>query len=361
MESNLGLIYPQNDMNGLSRTLFMTEVVAFAVSLVMSTLMAIIAGVTGGFEIGMYITLLTMAFAKYAYINKTIRRRGNDYKNSLNWDQVYATRLLVFFIYSQGLIYVGVFVAVILENLLNEVGLTGVIEISVPRSGLAQFLFYLYVVLIGPIIEEIVYRYVIITRLRKYGLRFSIIVSTVIFALVHGNIFQSIYVVPMGLLLGYVFAMTNSLGLVILLHILNNGSSVLLERLSTQALQGPIAQNAQFIYGVVMIVVAVILYFLGIERKMSKTDTGIEESTILLRTGDLPDDALQPIGDEIAESMATEEVTTKPFEYVEIKLYDPVEHPYKMYFTRRMTIVLLIFYILQMIYTFYAINGQMGI
>lgn len=83
----------------------------------------------------------------------------------------------------------------------------------------------LYVVVIGPIIEEMIFRGAILNRLARHGANFAIIVSALLFGLYHGILFQSFSAFFGGIIFGYV-ALRYSLKWAMLLHILNNAISV---------------------------------------------------------------------------------------------------------------------------------------
>ncbi len=79
----------------------------------------------------------------------------------------------------------------------------------------------LYVGIIGPIVEELVYRGFVMRALEKHGKVLAIVASSLFFGLMHANIPQSIFAVFSGLILGYA-AMRYSIVWSIALHILNN-------------------------------------------------------------------------------------------------------------------------------------------
>ena len=85
----------------------------------------------------------------------------------------------------------------------------------------------LYVVLFGPIIEEIIFRAGIMRYLERYGANFAIVISSLAFGLYHIILFQAIFAFFCGLILAYT-AGRFSLKWAMLLHILNNGISSVL-------------------------------------------------------------------------------------------------------------------------------------
>lgn len=80
---------------------------------------------------------------------------------------------------------------------------------------------WLYVGLIGPVFEEIVFRGVLLRALAPYGRNFAILTSAVMFGLYHGDFTQGLFAFVIGLLLGFV-AMEYSLLWSVALHVFNN-------------------------------------------------------------------------------------------------------------------------------------------
>ncbi|MGN0664943.1 MAG: lysostaphin resistance A-like protein [Huintestinicola sp.] len=91
-----------------------------------------------------------------------------------------------------------------------------------------NILVYLYVCLLGPIVEELVFRGVLLDGLCKYGNRFGIIMSSVLFGLMHENFIQCIPTICIGLVFASITVRTGSLIPSIAVHILNNSMSAFL-------------------------------------------------------------------------------------------------------------------------------------
>ncbi|MBQ7307705.1 MAG: CPBP family intramembrane metalloprotease [Clostridia bacterium] len=72
------------------------------------------------------------------------------------------------------------------------------------------------------ICEEVLFRGVCTNGLREKGKWFSIIVSAILFMVIHLGLSQSIYQVILGIIFAYVFYQTNSLWYSIIMHFLNN-------------------------------------------------------------------------------------------------------------------------------------------
>lgn len=77
--------------------------------------------------------------------------------------------------------------------------------------------------------EEFAFRGIIMGTLRKYGDSFAIIVSSLMFGAMHGNIVQIPFAFMLGLLFAFIDCKTNSLIPSIILHFLNNFYAVLMD------------------------------------------------------------------------------------------------------------------------------------
>lgn len=82
---------------------------------------------------------------------------------------------------------------------------------------------FLLIVIITPIYEEILYRGILFKGICKHYTPFvGIIISSILFAVMHFNIIQSAHALFLGILLAYIYHHTESLTITTLVHISNN-------------------------------------------------------------------------------------------------------------------------------------------
>ena len=93
-------------------------------------------------------------------------------------------------------------------------------------SDTTTFTGFLFIVVIGPFLEEWIFRGAIMRQLTPYGTNFAIVTQAVFFAFWHSNLYQGIFAFFVGLILGYV-ASTFSLKWSYALHATSNGMSFL--------------------------------------------------------------------------------------------------------------------------------------
>lgn len=79
------------------------------------------------------------------------------------------------------------------------------------------------------VLEEMVFRGYVLQALRPYGARTAVLVSSLLFALMHGNILQVPFALLVGLTLGYVVVQTNNIWLAVCIHFANNAMSSTLQ------------------------------------------------------------------------------------------------------------------------------------
>ncbi|MBP1755384.1 MAG: putative rane protein [Firmicutes bacterium] len=92
----------------------------------------------------------------------------------------------------------------------------------------------LYAALAAPIIEEIIFRKLLLNKLRKYGDIPAILLSAIAFGLFHMNVAQMFYATALGIIFAYVAIRTNSIRYNILLHILVNSMGVVIAPFATK-------------------------------------------------------------------------------------------------------------------------------
>ncbi len=96
----------------------------------------------------------------------------------------------------------------------------------------AQIVMMVFTTAIVPALcEEFLFRGAILSNLVPYGRGTAILFSSLLFGLMHQNIFQIIYTTVLGVVLGYVYVKTKSIWCCVLIHFFNNGSAVLQEAL----------------------------------------------------------------------------------------------------------------------------------
>ena len=90
-------------------------------------------------------------------------------------------------------------------------------------SGTSLPLAIVSVGIVGPIVEEVIFRGLIFYYFQKrYSVKTAIIVQAILFGVIHLNLAQASYAIIVGLFLGYAYVYTQSIWVPIIIHVVNN-------------------------------------------------------------------------------------------------------------------------------------------
>lgn len=140
-----------------------------------------------------------------------------------------------------ALMYISNFVGIILTAIIGALkgGLVQntLVNIASSISPLAAFL---YMVICAPVMEELIFRKLIVDRTVRYGQGVAVLVSGLMFGLFHGNLNQFIYAFGLGAFFAFVYVKTGNLKITIGLHMVINflGSIVSMAVLGLIDLEG---------------------------------------------------------------------------------------------------------------------------
>lgn len=113
-------------------------------------------------------------------------------------------------------------------------------------------LLILFVAIIGPIFEELIFRGYLLKKLRVYGDKTAIIYCAIAFGLFHTNVSQILFAGVIGAILAYVVVKTNNIKYSIIIHILVNLSSSIVTMLEIWG-----ADTIKTIYAIILTFVTI--------------------------------------------------------------------------------------------------------
>ena len=114
--------------------------------------------------------------------------------------------ITVLFVYIGS--FTGQLITIIITSIVGTVPIDPVVAIL---SGTDIFVSLIFVGIIGPVVEEYIFRKQIINHTRMYGEKRAVIFSAFVFALFHGNLSQMFYAFTLGLVFGYVYIKTDDI------------------------------------------------------------------------------------------------------------------------------------------------------
>ena len=114
----------------------------------------------------------------------------------------------------------------------------------------------IFSVLIPPVCEELIFRKLLLNRLRSLGDVSAVYLSALAFSLFHANFYQMIYAFALGIFFAVVVLLTGSIRDTILLHMLVNGMTTL-----GYAMEGEVFFTARWLVYLLCALLAIALYF----------------------------------------------------------------------------------------------------
>ncbi len=152
---------------------------------------------------------------------------------------------------------------------------TGFNEVADSLYGGSIIFEFIAMVIIAPLLEEILFRGIIFARLREYmSVKVAIVISALIFGIIHGNVVQGIYAFIIGICLAYIYERYNTLLAAVLFHMSANLISVIMTECEpvVRLISKALVYN---IIGVVCLVMGIIM-LISINRHIAK-DVSREE------------------------------------------------------------------------------------
>lgn len=127
------------------------------------------------------------------------------------------------FIMCIAIMYANNFIGVTLVSIIGSLKGSPVNNVVMDMASTADMrLTFVYMVLLAPVLEEFIFRKLIVDKTLKYGEGAAIVISGVMFGLFHGNISQCLYAAAMGMFLAFLYVKTGNLKITIGIHMLIN-------------------------------------------------------------------------------------------------------------------------------------------
>lgn len=200
-------------------------------------------------------------------------------------------KMILLFFMSYAIVYVVNFLTTLLMMLIGVIKGSDVINPIANVVGASNWIWSLiFVGILSPIVEEMLFRGIMLNKIRMYGDKVAIGTTAIIFGLFHANFSQFFYAVGLGLIFAYVTLKTGTIKYSIILHIaINIVGSVIMPSIvgdgSNLVLMG--------VAGLLLIVITIIGIVLLINNRKNihlsegeiKLEKGTATKTIYLNVG----------------------------------------------------------------------------
>lgn len=136
---------------------------------------------------------------------------------------------------------------------------------------------FLCAAVMAPLVEEFVFRGVIMQPLRRFGNSFAVITTAVFFALVHGSPANIVFAFVSGVAIGYAVIYTKSLWVGIVIHALNNATAVFFSEI--EAVLPDTADMLFVVFCIVVIAVGIasaVVYGFSYGFRLERDNSGLK-------------------------------------------------------------------------------------
>lgn len=152
-------------------------------------------------------------------------------------------------------------------------------DFSMPAQRGYLIMFLMYVCLIGPILEEIIFRGFILKSMQRYGNFTAILVSAILFSMFHLNLVQFINPVLVGIVLAFITIKSKSIFPAMIAHIFNN--TIAFTATGVSSLKIPVVEG---IFGFVYLVTGISALTIFITLYWKDFIEILKEDTRILKT-----------------------------------------------------------------------------
>lgn len=198
--------------------------------------------------------------------------KGRGEKPQIEKHKMRPGQFILAFMMAYGLLIIGNIVGLMITY---GIGLLKGAEVGNPLMSIVSngniWISAIYIVLLAPVYEEILFRKLICDRVAKYGQGTAIVVSGLMFGLFHGNFNQFFYAFLIGCFFAFIYLKTGEIRYTIGLHMIVNfiGSvlgGLLLQNVDMETPSGLIifALYALCVYGVAL--AGIVLFLVNLSK-----------------------------------------------------------------------------------------------
>jgi membrane protease YdiL (CAAX protease family) len=265
-------------------------------------------------QLGMFLVYLI-----YNKLNAFDYKKASKLSFKLHWQNILiavAIGFVVLFGFNQ-------LIGVIDELLVKIVKITPS-DLPLPLNNIGWLIANIFLLAAAPAIsEELVFRGVIFNGLRQYGKKTAVIVSALLFALIHSSIEQTVYPILFGLILAYIVLKTNNVIYAMIAHFINNAIVIVLNYLvNINSISFPVTPSKLNVEGILTALTYAALAFtvVYILAKFFKKDKDATEPFIMQ---DLANEMLEEdFEQELEQNLAQNNPET--LQGVDIKVWERI-------------------------------------
>lgn len=238
MEQQVGDFQPENSQaetikqarkhfSGIGIAYFLGTLIIYGVQLGISALARrLFPEVLGNFNVALTVSMVPMYVLGMPLMMLLIKRIP---AHRIERHRMSAGKLMVAFIMAYAIMYCSNLVGTAITFVISLVKGSSV-DSAIQNIVMSAhpLLVMLFTVICAPVMEELIFRKLLIDRAIRYGEGIAILLSGLMFGLFHGNLSQFMYAFTLGLFLGFLYVRTGNIKYTIILHMIINfmGSGV---------------------------------------------------------------------------------------------------------------------------------------
>ena len=164
------------------------------------------------------IFMYPLAFFLYWLILQTVPKARQNWTYPMG-----VGRFLGWFVICMGGVYFGNLIGQFLMAVVSAItGQPMVNQVEEMIMDMSLWAVIVSAVILAPIMEELIFRKLILDRLAGYGPAVAMSVSALVFGLAHGNFYQFFYAFLLGLIFAYIYLRTGKVRYSMMLHMMVN-------------------------------------------------------------------------------------------------------------------------------------------
>ena len=164
------------------------------------------------------IFMYPLAFFLYWLIMQTVPKARQTWTCPMG-----TGHFLGWFVICMGGVYFGSLIGQFLMTIVSVItGETMVNQVEEMIMDMSLWAVILSAVILAPIMEELIFRKLVLDRLAGYGPAVAMSVSALVFGLAHGNFYQFFYAFLLGLIFAYIYLRTGKVRYSMMLHMMVN-------------------------------------------------------------------------------------------------------------------------------------------
>ena len=177
--------------------------------------------------------------------------------------------LAVTFLICMAAIYIGNIIGQLLMFLVSLItGEPMVNNLQVLILNMDIPVLFLFTVIVAPVMEEMMYRKLLIDRIRQYGEGLAVVISGILFGLAHGNFYQFFYAFALGAIFAYIYIRSGNIRYTMIFHMIINFlggifPTLLLRLMKTQLIIGSMLTVTFGLFVIGFLVVGTTLFIMN--------------------------------------------------------------------------------------------------